>query len=200
MFRIGTADWIGELYQMTEPLGRNFWSDFRPASESRLQNAEQQLGRKLDPEFCEFYCTIGYGSFPGLEGQFVAPEEFIYGAGPAIYFITGSLTPGKEWATPEQHARLCLSCGQDNPNPGRFTEESLTLNGVKLYDLLQFGSNGSCCYHQLYVGPEPAPLRYCLLTDSRAMEDKAASFSEGLEKVIGFYLSNMSGGYSPCRS
>ena len=45
----------------------------------------------------------------------------------------------------------------------------LTLGDVKLYDLLQFGSNGCCCYHQLYVGPEPAPLRYCLLTDSQEM-------------------------------
>ena len=193
MFKIGTDNWVRDLRQMTEPLGRSFWSDFRPASKQQMSAAEKQLGRTLDPEFCEFYCTIGYGSFPELLGQFDAPEEFILGAGAAIYFITGSLTPGDEWATPEQHTSLWLSRGRDNPNPRRFTDEALTFNGVKLYDVLQFGSNGCCGYHQLYVGPEPSPLRYCLLTDSQEMEDSATTFSEGLEKVIAFYLSNTSG-------
>ena len=193
MFRIGANNWVRELQELTEPLGSNFWSNFRPASEPQMRNAEEQLGRKLDSEFCEFYCTIGFGSFPEFWGEFVPPEEFIQGAGSAIYFMTGSLTPGQEWATPEQHTRLWLSGGRENPNPKRFTEESLMLNGVMLYDLLPFGSNGCCCYHQLYVGPEPAPLRYCLLTDSQEMEDRATSFSAGLEKIIDFYLSHNSG-------
>jgi hypothetical protein len=142
----------------------------------------------LDPEFREFYRKIGYGAFPQY-GQFYSPNELLLGAGPAIYFITGSLSPGSEWATPDAHTRLWLSRGRENPDPGRFTDQVLTLEGVKLYDLLQFGSNGCCCYHQLYVGPEPAPLRYCLLTDSHTMEDQSATFSEGIERIIGFQLS-----------
>jgi hypothetical protein len=187
MLKIGATNWVRDLKQMTESLGRDFWSNFRPASEQQMQTAEQQLGRELDPEFREFYRTIGYGAFPKF-GQFDAPEELILGAGPAIYFIIGSLTPGDEWATPEEHTRLWLSRGSDNPNPLRFTEEALTLCGVKLYDLLQFGSNGCGCYHQLYVGPYTAPLRYCLLTDSQEMQDRASSFSEGLEKIIACQL------------
>jgi len=70
----------------------------------------------------------------------------------------------------------------------RFSEEVLSLDGVKLYDLLQFGSNGCCCYQQLYVGPEPAPLRYGLLTNAQEMEDRSGTFSDGLEKAITFHL------------
>jgi hypothetical protein len=187
MFSIGANDWLRELKQLTEPLGSEFWADFRPASEEQMSEAERQIRRKLDPEFREFYRTVGYGQF-SMGGGFDQPEDLIRGAGPAIYFITGSLTPGAEWATEEQHTDLWLSRGGRNPNPSRFTAEALTLDGVKLYDLLQFGSNGSCCYHQLYVGPDPAPLRYCLLTDSQEMNDRASSFSEGLEKIIASYL------------
>ncbi len=190
--RIGTHGWVKTLKEITDPLGPDFWSGFKPASESELRKAEAELGRKLDPEFREFYRKVGYGDFPSFGGQFLAPDELILGAGPAIYFITGSLTPGAEWASPEQHKRLWLSRGAENPDPRRFTDEVLTLDGVKLYDLLQFGSNGCCCYHQLYVGPEPAPLRYCLLTDSQEMEDRTASFSEGLEKILDFHLLDVS--------
>ncbi len=190
--RIGTHGWVKTLKEITDPLGPDFWSGFKPASESELRKAEAELGRKLDPEFREFYRKVGYGDFPSFGGQFLAPDELILGAGPAIYFITGSLTPGAEWASPEQHKRLWLSRGAENPDPRRFTEEVLTLDGVKLYDLVQFGSNGCCCYHQLYIGPEPAPLRYCLLTDSQEMEDRAASFSEGLEKILAFHLLDVS--------
>lgn len=188
MFRIGKSDWVTLLKEMTEPLGSGFWSEFRRASEKELQSVESHLDRTLDPEFREFYLRIGYGAFPNKFGQFNSPEELSWGIGSAINFITGSLTPGKEWATTEQHARLWLTRGRENPDQGRFTDEVLTLGGVKLYDLLQFGSDGCCCYHQLYVGPEPSPLRYCLLTDSGEMEDRAASFSEGLQKIIGYYL------------
>lgn len=190
MLEIGSDNWVHDLKQMTEPLGLDFWSRFQPAQEEQLQAAEHQLGRTLDPEFREFYRTIGYGAFP-MFGEFYKPEQLIAGVGPAIYFITGSLTPGDEWASLEEHTRLWLSRGQDNPNPVRFTEDALTLDGVKLYDLLQFGSNGCGCYHQLYIGPEPAPLRYCLLTDSQEMEDRATSFSQGLEMILDFQLSSL---------
>jgi len=193
MLRIGKRDWVSTLKTITEPLGSAFWADFKPARESEMRKAERQLGRKLDLEFREFYRTVGYGYFPFRDlprcgGCFVTPAELILGAGPAISFITGSRSPGDEWASSEQHARLWLSRGRENPDAHRFTDDVLTLEGVRLYDLLQFGSNGCCCYHQLYVGPDPAPLRYCLLTDSQEMEDRAASFSEGLEKILAFHL------------
>ena len=190
MLRIGTHDWVKTLKEMTERKCPDFWTGFTPASEQQMQATESFLKRKFDPEFREFYRAVGYGSFPkGYGGSgFWSPDEFKFGAGPAIYFITGSLTPGNEWATPEQHTALWISRGRENPNPARFTEEAMTLDGVKLYDLLQFGANGGCCYHQLYMGPEPAPLRYCLLTDSQTMEDRAQTFSEAMEKIIAYEL------------
>ena len=95
---------------------------------------------------------------------------------------------GQEWANEDQHRQLWLSRGFENPKPDLFTEKALSLNGVKLYDLLQFGADGSGCYHQLYVGPEPAPFRYCLLTDSGAFEDIAHSFSDALERMIEYHV------------
>jgi hypothetical protein len=183
MLRIGATGWVHDLKELTEPLGKDFWSRFRSVSERELQTVESQLGRAVDPEFREFYRTIGYGDFPNF-GEIYSPSDLLLGAGPAIYFITGSLSPGLEWASLEEHRQLWLSRGRVNPDPSRFTEEALSLHGVKLYDLLQFGSDGCCNYHQLYVGPLPAPLRYCLLTESQSMEDRASTFSEGLERII----------------
>jgi SMI1 / KNR4 family (SUKH-1) len=192
MLQIGTGNWVKVLKEMTEPLGWRFWAGFTVATENELRTVERKVGRKLDPEFREFYRTIGYGRFHDKHGcfwgLFCSPEELVYDVSCPIYFITGSKSPGREWATDEQHTQLWLSRGKTNPNRKEFTEDVLTLNGVKLYDLLQFGNNGHCCYHQLYVGPDPAPLRYCLLTDSQEMEDRSSSFSEGLQKILEFYL------------
>jgi len=102
--------------------------------------------------------------------------------------VRGSLTPGNEWATLYQYQRLCLSYGAENPNPDLFTENTLILEGVKLYDLLQVGGDGNCCYHQLYVGSDPAPFRYCLLTDSGTIENSAPSFSEAVKRMIEYHL------------
>jgi hypothetical protein len=192
MFKIGAYDWVKTMKELTEPLGSDFWSGFIPATEQQMSESERVLKRKFDPEFHEFYRTIGYGTFSGNGGSwFWSPDEFYFGAGPAFYFITGSLTPGDMWATPEQHTALWISRGRENPNPARFTEEVMTLDGVRLYDLLQFGANGCAGYHQLYTGPEPAILRYCLLTESQTMEDRSLTFSEGLEKIIAFELQKL---------
>lgn len=184
MIKIGDAGWVKKLKELTGSLGKDFWEGFKPASEDELQAVERYLGRKLDGEFREFYRTIGYGEFPNCGGQFDSPATLIQDVAVPIYFVTGSSSPGEEWATSEQHTKLWLSRGQENPNPKKFTNKALTLGGVKLYDLLQFGSDGCGCYHQLYVGPAPAPLRYCLLMDSEEIENRANTFSEGLESII----------------
>ena len=132
--------------------------------------------------------SIALRSFQNSYSQRAGALGILVASFLAIYFITGSLMPGEEWATEEQHKALWLSRGRDNPNPARFTEEVMTLDGVKLYDLLQFGADGCASYRQLYMGPEPAPLRYCLLTDSQTMEDRCQTFSEALEKIIAFEL------------
>jgi len=107
--------------------------------------------------------------------------------GAPIYFVLGSSVPGAEWCTEDDHRRLWLTRGADNPAPSRFTQDVLTLDGIPLYDLLQVGSDGSCCYHQLHVGPNPRPFEYCLLTDSQTLENTSQSFSAGLEKILASY-------------
>lgn len=187
-FQIGSPNWVQELKEATKPLGDDFWSDFRQVDETALDELERQIHRKLPDEFREFYRSIGYGRFP-LGGGFFSPNDVVACLGAPIYFILGSLTPGKEWATAEEHKQLWRTRGATNPAPDKLTSTALIFEGVRLYDLLQFGSDGCCCYHQLYVGPEPAPFRYCLLTDSQTMEGKCVSLSLAMERIVHSYLS-----------
>ncbi len=180
---IGADNWQKRLFIATRELGDEFWNQFTTVSDKELETLENQINRKLPLEFKEFYRKIGYGIFEPGNG-FYSPGDIIACLGATIYFIRGSLVSGSEWATEQEHRNLWKSRGMDNPNPKLFTKETLALDGINLYDLLQFGSDGNCCYHQLYVGPEPAPFRYCLLTDSGAIENKASSFSAALEILI----------------
>jgi hypothetical protein len=187
MIRIGSPEWGLRIREMTEVLGKDFWSDFTPVSSEQIRRLENDIHRTLPQDFKEFYSVFGYGQF-SMGGDICSPDEIVKVLGAPIYFVTGSMTPGKEWATEEQHRELWRSRGLNNPCPQRFTSEALTFEGVFLCDLLQFGSNGSCCYHQLYVGTESVPFRYCLLTDYETMEDRCSDFSEALDKIISSYL------------
>jgi hypothetical protein len=189
---IGSDNWKNRLFIATRKLGDDFWNRFQKVSIKELEKLEYKINRKLTGEFKEFYRIIGYGSFEPGNG-FYSPEDIIACLGAPIYFIRGSLVSGSEWATEEEHRKLWRSHGIENPNPRLFTQEKLALDEINLYDLLQFGADGNGCYHQLYVGPEPAPFRYCLLTDSGTMENKSPSFSIALEKMIEqfiFYKNN----------
>ncbi len=186
--QIGSPQWQSALISATKRRGGDFWTRFTPVSTADLQKLETRIGRNLPNEFKEFYHSIGYGFFEPGDG-FYSLEDIVACLGAPIYFVLGSLMPGKEWATKEQHVRLWMSRGVDNPNPSLFTQEALTLDGIRLYDLLQIGADGSACYHQLYIGPDPAPFRYCLLTDSGTIENIATSFSEALDIIVEQHLS-----------
>ncbi len=183
--QIGAPHWRTDLDSATAVLGKDFWSKFTPANDAELDALEAGIKRKLPEEFKEFYRKVGYGRFPPeYGGGFDSPAEILADLCAPIYFMTGSLTSGKEWATKEQQDALWLSRGGENPNPKLFTDKVLSLHGVKLYDLLEFGSDGNCCYHHLYVGPEPARLRYCLLTEDQTLEKTAPTLSAALGKMI----------------
>ena len=188
---IGSPNWHNVLINATQGLGVGFWEQFTAVSDDQLEKLENKIGRKLPDDFKEFYRVIGYGSFsPG--DVFYSPDEIVECIGAPIYFVRGSLMSGNEWATEYQHQRLWLSRGDENPAPAKFTKKILSLDGVNLYDLLQIGINGSGCYHQLYVGPDPSPFTYCLLSDSGTIEDIALSFSKALARMIEYHLSNSS--------
>ena len=97
------------------------------------------------------------------------------------------MNPGEEWASLEEHSRLWISRGRENPDPTHFTEDALTLEGVKLYDLLPFGSDGACGYYHLYLGPEPAPFRFGLISSLDTIES-ARTFSDALLRILEFHL------------
>jgi hypothetical protein len=164
MIRTGSPNWVRLLKERTSPLGEDFRSGFVPASREEIRSLEKGIRRTLPDDFKEFYRTFGYGQFPE-GGDIYSPEEIMAALGAPIYFVTGSVTPGQEWVNEEEHKKLWLSRGAYNPCPEKFTEDKLTFEGVFLYLLLQFGTNGSCCYHQLNVGPARSLLNtVCLLT------------------------------------
>ena len=183
MIQIGSHDWHEALLERSKSLGGEFWADFRPVTTPEIDSIEIQIGRQLDSEFKAFYEAIGYGSFPG-GGNIYSPQDILACVPNPIFFVCGSLFSSEAWATEEEHRKMWMTRGRFNPAPERFTSDALQLHGIFLYDLLQFGSDGACCYHQLYVGPEPAPIRYCLLTPEGNAEDLLPSFSAASEGII----------------
>jgi len=184
--QIGKSGWVDELRAITAHLGDDCWDGFTPCSADELKRLQQKVRRDLPAEFVEFYREIGCGQFKHGGGLY-SPEEIIQCIGAPIYFILGSMTPGAEWCSDEEHRRLWLTRGAQNPAPERFTEKALTFGGAKLYDLLQVGTNGCSCYHQLHLGAAPRPFAYCFLTEFQTMEDVSESFSSGIQKMISFY-------------
>lgn len=194
MFNIGAKNWVRDLRAITKPLGSDFWSQFTPVDKCEIDLIESKIQRKLDQEFREFYQIFGYGCFHHQDqncGNIYSPAEIMECIPNPIFFNTGSMTPGSEWASLDEHFDLWLTRGKSITNRCQFTEDVLTLDGVKLYDLLQFGTDGMCGYHHLFVGPEPAPLRYCLLTESQELEDRSITFSEGLTHILRKFLDNL---------
>lgn len=184
--QIGEEGWVKELKAMTRPLGAEFWHGFSPVSSGALRELERQIQRKLSDEFVEFYRVIGCGEFPEREGGFYTPQEIAMALDAPIYFVLGS-QGSDPWCREDEHRRVWTTRGQFNPAPAQFTDDALTLEGVKLYDLLQFGTNGLAGYHQTYVGPPPSHTGYCLLRDG-LMEDPMPTFSAGIEKLLSYYF------------
>ena len=63
MIEIGDKDWVRDIMSITEPLGSDFWEGFTPVTAKEISDLSKTIRRTLDPEFCEFYRTIGYGPF-----------------------------------------------------------------------------------------------------------------------------------------
>jgi len=186
MIKIGAKDWVRELKSKTEQLGPEFWSDFTPSTKSEVHEIETQTRRELDPEFVEFYRSIGHGwliNSGSAMGMIFPPQTIITGVAARIKWITTVRTPRVHSDDLKDPTELWLSRGQFNPCPRNYTDEVLTVDGVKLYDLLQFGTD-FLGFHQLYVGPDPAPFRCCLLQEAGEITNRAASTSEWLDSII----------------
>jgi hypothetical protein len=174
-------DWIDAVKSWGEQLHQDYWSHFKPVRESEIRACEDQLKRTFPPDFRAFLVNVGSGPFPErFGGAIYSPAEIWEGCPGPLWMLLGST----DWASPEEHRRLYATRGAFNPAPDRFTKETLNYQGVSLFDLLQIGSNGSCCYHQLCLGSAAGNFGYCLLTPEGTIEDKEPSFTDGLRRII----------------
>jgi hypothetical protein len=180
-FVIGQGSWIEEIRYHTSELSPHYWADFQRLSLEEINTIEKEVGRRLPDDFKEFLGCFGSGRFPEpYYGSIYTPEDFIHGCHGHLYMLLGS----SAWASDNEQRRFYVSRGEFNPAPKQYTLEALFFEDVNLLDLLQFGTNGLSCYHQVYVGEKPGPAGYCLLTPECTMEDASPSFSEGLKKIL----------------
>jgi hypothetical protein len=180
-FTIGRGSWAEEIRYYTAEIAPNYWSDFRVLSLEEVAGIEREVQRRLPEDFKEFLRTFGYGRFPKpYHGNIYGPEEFVHGCHGHLFLILDS----SRWASRDEQRQFYVTRGGYNPAPNEYTRESLLFNRIDLLDLLQIGTNGMCCYHQVYVGEKPGPFGYCLLTPERTAEDQTPSFSEGLKTIL----------------
>lgn len=180
-FIIGRSSWVEEIRFYTTELNLNYWSRFRPLSLEEIADIERSAARRLPDDFKEFLGIFGCGNFPEpFGGNIYTPDDFVHGCHGHLFMILGS----SKWASDEQQRGFYRSHGALNPAPEKYTQDALMFGNVNLLDLLQFGTNGGCCYHQLFVGQHKSPLGYCLLTPEKTMEDESPSFSEGLKLIL----------------
>ena len=151
---------------------------FRPLDGGTLSGLEQVINRRLPEDFRLFLTTFGSGRFP-TGGNVYTPDDMLAAChGPMLMRLGCS-----EWASDADQRRLYISHGSYNPAPDRFTDTVLNADGFNLLDLLQFGTDGSCGYHQLYVGADPRPFGYCLLHESE-IYDRLPSFTAALQNIL----------------
>jgi hypothetical protein len=180
-FVIGSGSWAQEIRYYTEELDPEYWANFRPLGDGEIQEIERDVGRTLPGDFKEFLRSFGCGAFPRRYGGLIySPEDFANGCHGHLWMILGS----SEWASEDEQKRYYVTRGAFNPNPKKYTSDSVIFDGISLLDLLQFGTDGLACYHQVYVGDKSGPVGYCLLTPDRTMVSRAPSFSDGLKLIL----------------
>jgi hypothetical protein len=147
-------DWIESLQ-----IGKKaeLWARFQRATEHEIAALQTTISRTFPNDFRKFYSRIGYGPWPeSYGGNIYSPDEIIQTLGAPIYFVLGSLFPGKEWASKEQHVQLWLSKGESNPAPTKFSTTALAYHGVNLTDLLQIGTDGCAGYQMIHLVNSPS--------------------------------------------
>jgi hypothetical protein len=179
-FEIGSGDWVKEVQSFTDQFDPEFWDEFSLCSEDEIEACERQINRKFPDDYREFLLRIGAGRY-SIGGGIYTLEDIVLACPGPFYTLLGS----SEWATNEEQRRFYISRGAYNPRPELFTDEALTIDGVNLFDLLQVGSDGQCCYHLLNLAPSPRPFGYSLLDCScQTLENRLPSFTDYLKHLL----------------
>lgn len=180
-FTVGEGAWADEIRYYTRELNPDYWASFQPLSRRDIDAIERSVGRPLPEDLREFLRIFGCGAFPEPYGGIIySPDDFAVACHGHLWMVLGS----DSWASDDEQRRFYVSRGTFNPNPKKYTQEALSFGDLNLLDLLQFGTNGLACYHQIFVGERPGRIGYCLLTPERTMENEAPSFSEGLKLIL----------------
>lgn len=179
-FKIGQDNWLREVRSLTEKFDRHFWDGFSPCTDGEIAICEQEIKRQLPADLREFLLRIGAGEFVTTEGYIYTPEEIVLASpGPLIHVL------GRPNMVSDEDLRLFhASRGSHNPSPGHFTRETPIHDCQNLFDFVQVGSNGQCCYHLLNVAPSAQSFGYCLLEADGAFVDRLPSFSEALRHIL----------------
>lgn len=184
-FIIGQGDWEQTVREFTSNIEINYWKDFVPVRELDVVLLEHYLRRKLPDDFKIFLKQFGSGRFPDKFGGCIySPFEMYLACQGPLWMALGS----GDWASEEDQRKFYITRGEFNPAPDKFTLESVIFQGVNLLDILQIGTNGACCYHQLGVSEKPSPFGYGLLTPSEIFEDVRIDFSKGLQTILEDHL------------
>jgi|GEM_PF-1888544 len=187
-FIIGQGNWFREARTFTNQFDPHYWDDFRPCREGEIAACERAVNRRLPGDFREFLLGVGAGNF-GSGGEIYTLEEIVLASHGPFLTMLGSA----DWATDEAQRRLYASRGADNPRPELFTDDAMICDGVNLIDLLQIGSDGQGCYHQLYLADPPRPFGYCLLDCGESFEDRLPSFTDGLKHILTMHWRSANG-------
>lgn len=182
--RIGAGAWRESLDACGRDIHPDFWSGFVTASPQEIKECENALRRTLPEDFKVFLRGIGYGKFPRhIGGGIDSLEDIVMECvGPIWMTVHGAnKIPDNELHT------FYVSRGAINPAPHLLKPTSLVVCGVNVLDMVQIGTNGMCCYHQLVLDPHRYGFGYCLLTPEATLEDRRGDFSAALVTI----LSNM---------
>lgn len=180
-FHVGRGDWFREIRVFTDQFDHHYWDDFRPCGEADIAACERAINRALPGDFREFLLRVGAGNFGCGGGDVYTPEEIVLACHGPLLTLLGSA----DWATDDEQRQLYSSRRAHNPRPELFTAEALIFDGVSLLDLLQIGSDGQGCYHQLHLPDRPRLFGYCLLDcGGESLDVRLPSFTDGLKRIL----------------
>ena len=182
-FRIGYGDWEKDIKEIAGFIDKDFFRNFTPVSLDEINNIEKSINRKFPEEFKLFYNKIGCGLFPtSFGGGIDSPEEIIENCYYA-FLTKGSLTPGDKWASEAEQRKYYVTYGDYNPDPERFTENSLMIGDISLLDLVSIGADGCGYYYYLYTGKN-ANFEFYVLDGTGDSNCEYDTFSEGLISIF----------------
>ena len=180
-FKIGEGNWLSVINEYGRSIRPDFWDDFKPVPESDIVTCEKEINRPFPADFREFWRIKGSGQFAGrVNGDIYSPKEVVLGCDGSIHMcVKDAYRQGADIVR-----RLYITRGSENLAPNVFSPATMRLDDIAFVDLIQVGTDGMCCYHQLVTDGGISGFGYCLLTNSCEIENKQPDFSAALVSIL----------------